>query len=102
MEDFEILARYPNKKVNPGLGEVFNEKVLVSYKGSVPQIHAPSIVKDMERVKNFEVHPDDVFICGFMRSGTTLTQEMVWLILHDFNFDEAKKVDAYNRAQDFE
>jgi hypothetical protein len=105
MENFEILARYANKEKVPGPGELWSEKLLVRYKGSEikdPVICPPAVFLDFERVQNFEVHEDDVFLCGFPRSGTTLMQEMLWLISHNFDFEQAEKIDAYNRAQNFE
>jgi hypothetical protein len=47
-------------------------------------------VKYLEKIKNLKVHEDDVFLCGFPRSGTTLMQEMIWLIVNDFDFKGAK------------
>jgi hypothetical protein len=40
---------------------------------------------------NFESRSDDVWVATFPRSGTTLTQEMVWLIENDFDFVTAQK-----------
>lgn len=105
MEDFEVLAKYPQKEKVGGIGEVYSDRLLVQLKNSKyrePAICAPAIFKDIERIKNFNVFEDDVFLCGFPRSGTTFAQEMIWLILHDFDFEQAKKVDAYNRSQWFE
>lgn len=44
-----------------------------------------------EWIKNFEVRSDDVWIITFPRSGTTWTQEMVWLLKNDLNFEKALK-----------
>ncbi|CAL1689351.1 unnamed protein product [Lasius platythorax] len=38
---------------------------------------------------NFETRPDDTWIITYPRSGTTLTQELIWLVANDLNFDEA-------------
>lgn len=105
MENFEVFARYPHKEKIGGIGEIFSEKLLLRYNGSnikEPVVLPPSIFNDIDRILNFEVHDDDVFLCGFPRSGTTLTQEMLWLIAHDFDFEQAAKVDTYNRARYFE
>jgi hypothetical protein len=104
-DEFEILATYPQKEKCGGIAEVYSDKLLVKYKGSdikEPAIVVPAIYMDIERIRNFEVHEDDVFLCGFPRSGTTFTQEMIWLILHDFDFEQAQNIDAYNRSQWFE
>lgn len=46
---------------------------------------------------NFKVRPDDVWTVTFPRSGTTFTQEMIWLLLNDFDYDKAKKVSLLER-----
>ncbi|XP_008204338.1 luciferin sulfotransferase [Nasonia vitripennis] len=43
-----------------------------------------------DQVENFEVYDDDVYVCSFQKSGTTWTQEMVWLIANDLDFEKAK------------
>ncbi|KAB0794675.1 sulfotransferase 0 [Photinus pyralis] len=42
-------------------------------------------------IKNFTVYDDDLWICSFPKSGTTWTQEMIWMIANDLNFEEGKK-----------
>lgn len=52
-------------------------------------------VKYMEfadKIYNFEARSDDVFICTFPRSGTTWTQEMIWLICNNFDYETAMNV----------
>jgi len=36
-----------------------------------------------ERIANFEVRPDDIWIVTYPKSGTTWTQEMIWQIVND-------------------
>ncbi|KAG8233858.1 hypothetical protein J437_LFUL006881 [Ladona fulva] len=38
---------------------------------------------------NMEVRPDDLWIVTFPRSGTTWTQEMMWLINNNFDYEKA-------------
>ncbi|RZC33427.1 sulfotransferase 1 family member D1 [Asbolus verrucosus] len=42
-------------------------------------------------IDDLEVSDTDVFVTGFPRSGTTWLSEMVWLILHDLDYENAKK-----------
>lgn len=52
----------------------------------------------MDSIINYEVNKDDVWICSFPKSGTTWTQEMVWLVQNGFNFEEAKEKLLYERS----
>lgn len=40
-------------------------------------------------IYHFDVKISDVWILGFPESGAWQLQEIVWLILNDFNFDKA-------------
>lgn len=43
-----------------------------------------------DKLYNFEARADDIWISTFPRSGTTWTQEMIWLICNDLNYEAAK------------
>ncbi|KAG5669540.1 hypothetical protein PVAND_017427 [Polypedilum vanderplanki] len=47
-------------------------------------------IENLSQIKNLKIYPDDIFLCGFPRSGTTLMQEMIWLIVNGFNYEKAK------------
>ncbi|XP_045478190.1 sulfotransferase 1 family member D1-like [Harmonia axyridis] len=51
-----------------------------------------------EAYKNFEVRSDDVWIIGYPRSGTSLTEELTWLLTHNLDYEGVKDY----RAQFFE
>ncbi|XP_019556955.2 luciferin sulfotransferase-like [Aedes albopictus] len=44
-----------------------------------------------DRIKNFQVYEDDVWVVTFPKCGTTWTQEMVWLLNNNLNYDYARK-----------
>lgn len=48
------------------------------------------------------VRDNDIWISTFPRSGTTLTQELVWLIKNKFDFETAKKINIWERSPFFE
>ncbi|XP_047120424.1 luciferin sulfotransferase-like [Schistocerca piceifrons] len=48
-------------------------------------------------VSDFEVRSDDVWVVSFPKCGTTWTQEMVWLLGHDCDFETAKKINLDDR-----
>ncbi|XP_055390018.1 sulfotransferase 1B1 [Condylostylus longicornis] len=43
-----------------------------------------------EHFYNFQARPDDIWIATFPRSGTTWTQELIWLIANNLDFKTAK------------
>ncbi|XP_046745006.1 sulfotransferase 1A3 [Diprion similis] len=51
---------------------------------------------------NFQARPSDTWVVSFPRSGTTWTQELVWLISNDLDFETARKVDLTTRFPFFE
>ncbi|KAK5638165.1 hypothetical protein RI129_012460 [Pyrocoelia pectoralis] len=52
-------------------------------------------------VEEFEIRNEDVIVASFPKSGTTWTQEMVWLLKNDLDYDRAK-VEIYDRFPKFE
>ncbi|XP_055676913.1 luciferin sulfotransferase-like [Lutzomyia longipalpis] len=44
----------------------------------------------MEKIENFEVRPDDIWVVTYLKSGTTWTQEMVWQICNDLDFEKGQ------------
>ncbi|GJQ81596.1 hypothetical protein Trydic_g9971 [Trypoxylus dichotomus] len=43
-----------------------------------------------DRIRNFHVRDDDIWVSSFAKAGTTWTQEMVWLIANDLDYEGAK------------
>lgn len=55
-----------------------------------------------DRIRNLTVYEDDVWVVTFVKSGTTWTQEMVWLIDHDLDYKTASTVNLTERSVFFE
>lgn len=72
------------------------------WKSFKPFLMTGDYLEFADKKKDLEVFDDDVFVCSFPRSGTTLTQEMVWLIMHDFDFEAAKSEILDNRSPELE
>lgn len=53
--------------------------------------------KFMGQIENFEVRPDDVWSVTFAKAGSTWSQEMIWLLNNDLNFEKAKKKSLQDR-----
>ena len=47
----------------------------------------------IKRIYNMEVTENDIWVVTYPRSGTTWTQEMVWNIVNNLDFEKAKKTD---------
>ncbi|XP_058066589.1 luciferin sulfotransferase-like [Anopheles bellator] len=51
-----------------------------------------------QQVRDFQVYEDDVWIITFPKCGTTWTQEMVWLIDHELDYETARAVSINTRS----
>lgn len=63
---------------------------------------APENIERFDLYKNFSVRPDDIFILGYPRSGTTRLQELVWIIANDFDYETQLEYDCDSRIGFFE
>ncbi|XP_071581502.1 sulfotransferase 4A1-like [Temnothorax nylanderi] len=72
-----LLKSYPTQK--RGHVKIGEKKWFLPYK----------YVEIGSKIYNFETRPDDTWIVTYPRSGTTVTQELVWLVANDMNFEEA-------------
>lgn len=61
-----------------------------------------SFTKYIDRIYNFEARPDDVWIVTCPRSGTTMMQELIWLVTNDFDYGRAQREDLFQRTTFFE
>jgi len=43
-----------------------------------------------DQILNMEVRDDDIWVCAFPKNGITWTQEIVWLLGNELNFEAAK------------
>jgi hypothetical protein len=53
-------------------------------------IYIPMWCMNLKVTKEMTVKPDDVFVIGYPKSGTTWLEEIVWLIVNNLNFEQAK------------
>lgn len=61
-----------------------------------------NFVKHANHFYNFQAREDDIWIVTFPRSGTTWTQELVWMIAHDLDYDGAQRELLTARSPFFE
>ncbi|XP_018564270.1 estrogen sulfotransferase-like [Anoplophora glabripennis] len=89
------------RPLQPELDEKIKSLFLGAKEGSVEigpkkYIFRSEYGQAAETIYNFQVRPDDVWVVTFLRSGTTLMQEIAWLILND-DYDAAKNVSLFKR-----
>nr|XP_023014297.1 amine sulfotransferase-like isoform X1 [Leptinotarsa decemlineata]XP_023014298.1 amine sulfotransferase-like isoform X2 [Leptinotarsa decemlineata] len=54
---------------------------------TVEGVTMPKRFEDLKNnIRNWNVREDDVWICSFPKTGTTWTQEMVWMITNNLDF----------------
>lgn len=83
--------------INNKIAKEFPGLPLLAQVGPEKWILPTSYADFAGKIYNFEARPDDVFICTFPRSGTTWTQEMIWLISNNLDYEEALKVTQFER-----
>jgi hypothetical protein len=106
--DFEVLETIKTKNPNRvGFSAVWSDRLLI--KSKVPQfanfpahIFPSAFIEDYERTKSFKCHPQDVWLVGYPRSGTTMMQELLWILMNNFDFKGSLSSNIYSRAQFFE
>ncbi|RNA22333.1 sulfotransferase 1C2 [Brachionus plicatilis] len=54
-------------------------------------VYLPNGIKNLSNSKCFKLRDDDIFISSFPKSGTTWTNELVWLIIHNLDFESSQK-----------
>ena len=81
-----------NRVVNEFLGDGMAEGVVQV--GPEKWILPTNYAEYVDVIYKFEARLNDVFICTHPRSGTTWSQEMIWLICNNLNY-----VAALNEAQ---
>ncbi|XP_049795530.1 luciferin sulfotransferase-like [Schistocerca nitens] len=55
------------------------------------------VTKDVHRILDFAVRPDDVWLVTFPKSGTTWSQELLWLLMNNCDVEQAKRVPLIQR-----
>ena len=64
------------------LGHTLPEQLLNNFTG---------YFKHRDRINNFELFEDDVFVCGNPKSGTSWLDQIVWSLRNDVQLKEKKK-----------
>ena len=54
--------------------------------------------KFKDRIHNLQLRSDDVFVLTWVKNGTTWTQEMVWCLQNNCDFQTAKRINTLERV----
>ncbi|CAF1047365.1 unnamed protein product [Brachionus calyciflorus] len=58
----------------------------------------PGFTNDLLKIKTMKLRPDDTFIIGYPKSGTTWTEEIVWLVENNLDYDKSLKTSHFERV----
>jgi len=71
----------------------FQQKAALIHQYLLPE----QIISKLKEIQSIEFNRNDIICSSFPKSGTTLLQELIFIIENDFNFDLAKKKDLSER-----
>lgn len=92
-------------KIEP-IEESLNKKLMEDFKGErygfvqvgTKKWLLPAIYSNhAEKLYNYQLRPDDVWVVTFPRSGTTLCQELVWLLNNNLDFKTSTQIPLEKR-----
>nr|QVK45629.1 sulfotransferase [Brachionus paranguensis] len=61
-------------------------------------IFLPGLVRNLSSIKSLELRPDDTFVVGYPKSGTTWVEEIVWLLQNNLDFQKSLREDHFERV----
>lgn len=93
---FEIID-VPDEVNEELLASFSAEKERYVHAGKEKYLLTPKYREQASGIYNLELKPDDLWIVTFPRSGTTWTQELLWLLNMDLDFERAKKETLFQR-----
>ncbi|GAB0090906.1 hypothetical protein DMENIID0001_056820 [Sergentomyia squamirostris] len=67
-----------------------------------PVVSMPNFMDLYPKLQSFQARPSDIWVVTFPKCGTTWTQEMVWLLDNNLDFQMAKSTLLYDRFPYFE
>lgn len=78
--------------------EKFSANLSIAKKWQIQPTFMPSAYAGLaETIYDLTVRPDDTWIVSYPKCGTTWTQEMVWLLVNDLNYEMAAQVRQHER-----
>ncbi|XP_022186789.1 luciferin sulfotransferase isoform X1 [Nilaparvata lugens] len=75
-------------------GQLLKEKFTTCFRTGYVRIKGCVLpehyLKFTDQIRDMKVRDEDIWVCSFPKTGTTWTQEMVWCIANDLDFEGAK------------
>ncbi|CAG9856751.1 unnamed protein product [Phyllotreta striolata] len=91
-DGFPLAIQDVDKETNDELLDSFTgEKSGFVQVGPKKYFFPSGYKREASNYYNFKARPDDVFVITFPRSGTTWTQEMVWLLANKLDYERASE-----------
>ncbi|XP_049855499.1 sulfotransferase 1C4 isoform X1 [Schistocerca gregaria] len=95
---FPLSIKYVSPDINKQLLEDFTgERTGFVQVGDDQWFFPSKYASEGVNFYNFSVRKDDTWVVTFPRSGTTWTQELVWLIANDLDYNTATKIPLVDR-----
>lgn len=72
---------------------LLNEKyslVTPNFGNKQPCVLTSRYSKFADKIRSFEIYSDDIWVLSYPKTGTTWTQEMVWLICNNLDYKGAE------------
>lgn len=90
-EKFPYTFETPKKEENDLIKKEFTGYLSGAVRVQPTGYFFQGIYRDCaDPIYSFSVKKTDVFVASYPKCGTTWTQEMVWLLMHDFDYEGAK------------
>ncbi|XP_056638932.1 luciferin sulfotransferase-like [Diorhabda sublineata] len=85
-----VFTMFDNEKLDKILERDFTNVFRLGHI-NVEGVVMPKRFAEMKsEILNWNVNENDVWICSFPKTGTTWTQEMVWMIMNNLDFEKGK------------
>lgn len=69
----------------------------------IEPVFMPTITGEcLEAILNFEVNPDDVFICALPKCGSSWLSTIAWLLTHNLDYKTIESNDRYKLMSNFD
>ncbi|CAH2240196.1 jg1761 [Pararge aegeria aegeria] len=89
--DFPFEVEILNTKDNPEIKDYLNDDQVSFARVGPKKFFFPSDFLSMApSIYNMALRSDDTFVVTFPKSGTTMTQELVWIVCNNSDYEKAK------------